>query len=140
MQTNSFPLSSTAVEAFKNLKSDIAKSAVTTIDPTIPLVVETDASDCAIAASLRQSGRPIAFFSRTLSRSEQRHSAIEKEAYAIVEALRKWRHYLIGRYFRLITDQKSVAFMFNSRSTSKIKNEKIARRNIELSCFSFNVI
>ena len=62
---------------------------VLTIDSTVPLVVETDASDHAIAATLNQSGRPVAFFSRTLTGSEQRHSAVEKEAYAIVEALRK---------------------------------------------------
>jgi len=62
VKTDSFPLSSTAVEAFKNLKKDIANSAITTVDPAIPLIVETDASDYAIAASLRQSGRPVAFF------------------------------------------------------------------------------
>lgn len=88
---------------------------------------------------MKQADRPVAFFSRTLSQAERRHPAIEKEAYAIVEALRKWRHYLIGRHFKLITDQKSVAFMFNSKTTSKIKNEKIARWRIELSCFSFDV-
>ena len=138
-QVETFPLSRQAVESFEGLKKDIAKSAITTIDQNIPLVVETDASDCAIAASLRQADCPVAFFSRTLSQAERRYPAIEKEAYAIVEALRKWRHYLIGRHFKLITDQKPVAFMFNSKTTSKIKNEKIARWRIELSCFSFDV-
>ena len=138
-QVETFPLSRQAVEAFEGLKKDIAKSAITTIDQNIPLVVEADASDCAIAASLGQADRPVAFFRRTLSQAERRHPAIEKEAYAIVEALRKWRHYLIGCQFKLITDQKSVAFMFNSKTTSKTKNEKIARWRIELSCFSFDV-
>lgn len=35
--------------------------------------------------------------------------------------------YLMGRQFRLITDQRSVSFMFNTRITSKVKNEKIQR-------------
>ena len=71
--------------------------------------METDASDFAVAATLNQDGRPVAFHSRTLSPSKQRHSAVEKEAYAVVEALKKWRHLLIGRHFTLVTDQKSVS-------------------------------
>ncbi|XP_068224969.1 uncharacterized protein [Palaemon carinicauda] len=94
----------------------------------------------AIAATLTQNNRPVAFFSRTLTRSEQGHSAVEKEAYAIVEALRKWRHYLIGHHFKLITDQRSVKFMFDSKSNSKIKNDKIARWRVELSCFHYDIV
>ena len=72
-QVETFPLSRQAVEAFQGLKKDITKSAITTIDQNIPLVVETDASDCAIAASLRQADCPVAFFSRTLSQAERQH-------------------------------------------------------------------
>ena len=113
---------------------------VHSIDETIPFTVETDASDYAIAATLNQAGRPVAFFSRMLNASERKHSAVEKEAYAIVESLRKWRHFLIGRRFSLLTDQKSVSFMFDSRNFGKIKNEKILRWRIELSCFDFGII
>ena len=82
-----------SVEAFNRLKDHIANSVVVSIDNTVPFVVETDASDHATTATLNQSGRPVVFFSRNLSGSEQRHSAVEKEAYTIVEALRRWRHY-----------------------------------------------
>ncbi|GFO16304.1 retrovirus-related pol polyprotein from transposon 17.6 [Plakobranchus ocellatus] len=115
-------------------------AAVTTIDHESPLVVETDASDIAIAAILHQNGRPVAFFSRTLNQSERKHSSVEKEAYAIVEALRKWRHYLIGRHFQLVTDQKSVAFMYGNSPKGKIKNDKIQRWRIEMSCYNYDVV
>ena len=68
------------------------------------------------------------------------HSAVEKEAYSIVEALRKWYYLLIGNEFTLITDQRSVAFMFDAHHKSKIKNEKILRWRIELSALSYNVV
>ncbi|XP_068238623.1 uncharacterized protein [Palaemon carinicauda] len=71
---------------------------------------------------------------------EQRHSSVEKEAYAIVEALRRWKHYLIGHHFKLITDQRSVTFIFDTRSSSKIKNDKIARWRIELSCYHYDIV
>ena len=56
------------------------------MDKTVPFIWETDASYNGIAASLNQSSRPVVFFSRTLSISEQKHFSIEKEAGAMVEA------------------------------------------------------
>ena len=137
---NKFPISRAASEAFETIKMEIAKSAVSAIEDHVPFVVETDASDTTIAATLSQGSRPVAFFSRTLSNSEKNHSAVEKEAYAIVESLRKWRHFLIGRHFTLITDQQSVAFMFDSTHSSKIKNEKILRWRLDLSCYRFDIV
>ena len=121
---STLPLSSDALFAFDVLKQALASAALHPADNTLPLTVETDASDFAIAGILNQEDPPIAFHSRTLSPAEQRHSSVEKEAYAVVEALRKWRHLLIGRHFTLVTDQKSVSFMFDRHHASKIKNEK----------------
>ena len=103
---STLPLSSDALFAIDVLKQALASAALHPIDNTLPLSVETDDSDFAIAATLNQEGRPIAFHSRTLSPEEQRYSSVEKEAYAVVEALRKWRHLLIGRHFTLVTDKR----------------------------------
>ena len=85
--------------------------------------------DYAIAATLNQAGRPVAFFSRTLNKSEHHQSSVEKEACAIVESVLKWRHYLQGRHFKLITDQRSLAFMYDQkRPGTKIKNDKMVYR------------
>ena len=75
-----------------------------------------------------------------LSSTEQKHSSIEKEAYAIVEALRKWKHSLIGKHFNLVTDQRSVSFMFDLKHPSKIKNDKIQRWRLELAPYEFTTI
>ena len=77
-----------AERSFEDLKHELEDAAVVTVNYQTPLVVETDASDSAIAATLNQDGRPVAFFSRTLTPSERNHSSVEKEAYAIVEVLR----------------------------------------------------
>lgn len=139
VHNRSFPIPENVKNAFFDLKDELERAAIFTVDYTRPLIVETDASDIAIAATLNQDGRPVAFFSRTLSPSEQHHSAIEKEACAIVEALRKWKHYLLGNHFTLVTDQRSVAFMYDKQHKGKVKNDKIQRWKLELSCFHYDI-
>ena len=142
LNTNrTFPLPLEALKTFKSMKEEIAAATLVTPLEGVPLEVETDASDYALAATLNQAGRPVAFFSRTLSKSQHHHPAIEKEACAIVEAVQKWRHYLYGRHFKLITDQRSVSFMYDrKRAKSKIKNDKIMRWCLELSPYSYDII
>jgi len=79
------------------------------IDEDLLFVVETDASENAISASLNKGKRPVSFFTRMLIKCELRQSSVEKEASAIVEAVRKWTHYLMGRKLTIVTDQRSVA-------------------------------
>ncbi|GFW54212.1 retrovirus-related Pol polyprotein from transposon opus [Trichonephila clavipes] len=135
-----FPLSRDAVLTFNSLKDDVANAALATIEDDIPFRVETDSSDFAIGATLSQAGRPVAFFSRTLHASELRHSSPEKEAYAIVESLRHWRHFLMGKHFEVFTDQQAAAFVFNQQHGSKIKNEKLIRCRLQLASFKFDII
>lgn len=135
-----FPIVDEALSAFHSLRSDVKNSVLSFIDENQPFQVETDASDYALAATLNQNGRPVAFFSRSLSDHEIRYPSIEKEAAAIVEAIRKWRHYLTGRHFSILTDQQSVAYMFKTNHKGKIKNDKIMRWRIELSTYDFDII
>ena len=88
--THPFPLDSESIKTFENFKEEIEKTLLLSVDEKIPLVVETDASDTAIAATLNQANRPVAFFSRTLTTTEQKYSSVEKEACAIVESVKKW--------------------------------------------------
>ena len=89
LEVTSFPLNEEALCAFNNMKHELESATLQTIDEKLPFTVETDASDFALAAILNQGGRPVAFFSRTLHKSEKSHPAVEKEACSIVEALRK---------------------------------------------------
>ena len=134
-----FPLSVEAVQAFNSVKRCIINASICCPNDSDLLVLESDASDVALSASLNQNGKPVAFFSITLQPHERHHSSVEKEACAIVEACRKFRHFLAGRKFLLITDQQAVSFMFNSKGHGKIKNDKILRWRIELSCFEFDI-
>ena len=138
-QATTFPLDGNALSAFTTLKKELEKASLHSIDESLPFIVETDASETALSATLNQGGRPVAFMSRTLQGSELHYPAVEKEAMAIIEAVRKWRHFLAGRHFTLKTDQQSVAFMFDNRKRTKVKNNKIQDWRLELASFSYTV-
>ena len=75
--------------------------------------------------------------SRTLQGSERHYPAFEKEATAIIEAVKKWSHLLSHNTFTLVTDQRSVSFMFDIRRRTKIKNDKVQQWRMELASFSY---
>ena len=62
-----FPIAGDALIAFNLLKCDIESSVICSVDESLPFQVETDASKFAIAATLFQSSRPVAFFSRVMA-------------------------------------------------------------------------
>ena len=66
-----------------------SKAALKVIDEKLPFVIETDASENAISATLNHQNRPVAYFLKMLNKHELKHSNIKKEAAAIVEAVRK---------------------------------------------------
>ncbi|XP_064080604.1 uncharacterized protein LOC135197465 [Macrobrachium nipponense] len=83
-----FPLNEEALQAFELLKQELEGATLHSVDVNLPFEVECDASEVAVSAVLNQSGRPVAFMSRTLQGSEVHYHIIEKEAMAIVEAVR----------------------------------------------------
>jgi len=75
----------------------------------------------------------------TLSHCEKHYPAVEKEATAVIEAVRKWQPFLKGRYFTIVTDQEARSFMFDQRHHGKIKNIKILCWRLELGQYNFDI-
>jgi hypothetical protein len=127
------------VKAFKTLR-DIISSDQILAYPQFdnPFILTTDASKYALGAVLSQIQdgieRPIAFASRTLNDTEVNYSVTEKEALAIIWAVKKYEPYLYGNKFLLITDHKPLTFIKTSE-----KNSKILRWRLELEKFDYEV-
>ncbi|KAH9684874.1 Endonuclease [Citrus sinensis] len=64
-----------------------------------------------IGAVLSQHGKPITYFSEKLNRAKARYSTYDVEFYAVVQALKHWRHYLIHKDFVLYTDHAALKYL-----------------------------
>jgi hypothetical protein len=56
---------------------------------------------------------PIYFLSRKLSQAELNYTTIEREGLAMIYALHKFRHYLLGSHFELFTDHSALKCLVN---------------------------
>lgn len=129
-----------ANESFNLIKRKLTEAPVLVL-PNFNDVfeVECDASHIGIGAVLSQNGHPISFFSEKLNDAKRRYSFYDLEFYAIVQALRFWRHYLIHKEFILHTDHEALKFLnaqkkLNSRHAkwTYISKNSIFSLNINL--------
>ena len=103
-------------------------------------ILSTDASVNGLGAMLSQldddgNERAVIYLSRSTNVHEKNYSTCELECLAVVYALKKLRHYLLGKKFILITDHQALIGLMNK---SELKG-KFARWVIELSEFVFDI-
>ena len=70
---------------------------------------------------LKQGGHPIAYHSETLREAKINYSTYDKKFYNLVQALKQWRHYLLGKETILHTDHHPLIFI---NSQSKIQEQR----------------
>lgn len=109
LKAPTFSWNPTAMQAFEKLKKAMTSLPVLSLpDFSLPFEVTTDASNIAIGAVLSQNNHPIAFFSKKLCPRMAAASTYVRELFALTEAVKKWRQYLLGNTFKIFTDHKSL--------------------------------
>ena len=102
------------------------------------MTLTTDASKTSIGACLTQEGSPVIYISKTLTSAERKDSNIEREALAIVYAVTRLRHFLLGRRFTINTDHKPLEFFFDpGAQIPKVASARIARWAIKLMAYNY---
>ena len=106
-----------------------------------PFYLSTDASQVGIGAVLSQRDEhqrehPVYYASRSLTDAERRYSTIERELLAIIYSTEKFKYYLSGRKFTIITDHNPLVYL----NSIKISSDRLTRWRLKLAEFDFNII
>lgn len=144
LQTKKKPFKWTAEaqEAFEKLK-DALSTAPVLIHPDYSkrFIVQCDASKVGIGAVLAQEDeygieRPIAYMSKKLNGAQRNYSVTELECLAVVLAIKKFRIYIEGHEFIIVTDHASLKWLMRQKDLSG----RLARWALKLQGYNFNII
>ncbi|GBG58605.1 hypothetical protein CBR_g6 [Chara braunii] len=134
-----FDFGEEARESFLALKAVLLSAEVLRIyDPFLPTRVTTDECGYGIGVVLEQHDgvdwHPVEYFSKKVSVVHSIDDARKKELLAFVHALKRWRHFLLGRsQFRWVTDNNPLVFY----KTQDTVNSTIARWMVFIDQFDF---
>ncbi|MBW0483886.1 hypothetical protein O181_023601 [Austropuccinia psidii MF-1] len=117
-----FPLNVEALSQFNQLKEAFTTAPVLShFNPSLPTIVETDASNYALGSVLSQvsdSGKhPIAFDSCKFIPAELNYEIHDKELLGIVWDLKRWRDFLLSLSspFEVLTNHSSLQYFMSSK-------------------------
>lgn len=117
-----FKWTEAAETCFQKMKKLLTSEPVVAFpDLNKQFIIESDASGLAVGAVLEQFDdhgniRPVAYFSRALTKAEKNYTVTEKEALVIVEAFKKFRQYVWGQTeVKVITDHEALIYWTKNR-------------------------
>lgn len=127
-------------EAFEKLKILLTQRPILALyDPNSRTEVHTDASQEGIAGILLQEHegllKPVAYYSRHTNKAESKYHSFELETLAVVESLLKFRVYLLGITFKVVTDCNAL----KTASSKRDLIPRIARWWLQLQEYTFTV-
>lgn len=132
--------------AFNKIKEILKSSQVLVhFDPDLELKLTVDASLEGVGAVLshkfpNSEEKPIAFASRTLSKSERSYPQIEKEGLAIIFGVLKFNQYLYNKKFTLVTDMRPLVTIFSpNKAIPQFSANRLRRWAIILSGYQYDI-
>lgn len=140
-KSKTFKWTKEAEDAFEQLKIHLT-SAPVLVTPNFEksFVIQCDASKVGIGGVLAQEDdegveRPISFFSYKLNQAEKNYSITELECLAALKSIEKFREYVEGHTFKVITDHASLQWLMRQGDL----NGRLARWSLKLQGFDFSI-
>ncbi|MBW0505591.1 hypothetical protein O181_045306 [Austropuccinia psidii MF-1] len=111
-----------ALSQFQILQEEFSTALILShFNPSLPTIVETDASDYSLGSVLSQvhdlGKNRITFDSRKLLPDDLNYEIYDKELLGIVWALKRWRAFLLSlsNSFEVLTDRSSLQYFMSSK-------------------------
>lgn len=129
------------MECFEALKKTLASEPVLAIySPSADTELHCDASSHGYGVVLMQKQadgkfHPISYFSKRTSKTETNYHSFELEALAIIYSLERFRVYLQGIPFKIITDCNSLKLTLERKEV----NPRILRWSLELRNYNYTL-
>jgi len=119
-------------KAFDTLKQKLIEAPILRhpIDGE-PYVIRTDACHNGAAAILLQGDGVVAYESKTFTNQQIKWSTRDKESFAIIFGVRKFRAYIAGTHFTIETDHQNLIYLLAARKG------RVGRYALELEGLSF---
>lgn len=137
-----FTWGTTQENAFHSLKDALATPhTLSRPDPSLPFILQTDASSIGMAAVLFQEvpesneKRIISYASAKFNQTEKRLHINEQECLAVVWGIKMYRPYLEDRHFTVRTDSRALLWLHKSKDAKA----KLTRWSLLLQEYSFSV-
>ncbi|GFY28915.1 retrovirus-related Pol polyprotein from transposon 17.6 [Trichonephila clavipes] len=139
---NPFMFEQPQMEAFEKLKKLLTESPVLSIfQQGRTTELHTDASQQGYGAVLLQEAEdgklhPVQYMSQKTTPAEEKYSSYELEVLAVVNALKKFRTYLLGNHFKIITDCSA----FQKTMDKKDLVTRVARWTLLLEEYDYEIV
>jgi hypothetical protein len=130
-----------AEKAFLDLKSRLAsKPILRPPDFELPFSMAVDSSNVAVGAYLFQTvngiEHPICYYSKRLNVHQQHYATVEKEAFALISAVKVFNVYFGSHPVTVYTDHSPLQFL----SKMSNHNQKLLRWSLELQQYNLVVV
>ena len=102
------------------------------------ITLQVDASKDGLGACIMQNGQPIAYGSRSLTKTEQNYVQIEKEMLAIVYGATKFHSYIYGQKVTVESDHRALEILF--KKPLYLVPPRIAKMMLKVQKYDLNVI
>lgn len=139
---NRFRFDKEQIDTFNRLNDALVKAPILRIyNPELLTELHTDASKEGYGAVLLQKRKedsyfhPVYYFNKKTSEHEKNYHSFELEVLAVIKAVQKFRVYLLGIKFKLVTDFEA----FRKTLYKKDVTPKIARWALTFEEFSYEV-
>jgi hypothetical protein len=99
-------------KSFDALKEKISSTLVLSLtNLRQPFEIQTYARNYEMGSVLLQHGKPICFHSETFNDDMINYPTYDKELYALVQSVKKWKHYLLGKENIIHTDHQPLQYL-----------------------------